>query len=133
VAGNRRRLPNQPAWLFADIAFTWDSPENLSGIVGHGTGFPCANMSVYGSPGQEVKLLDGVLLAAHSEVLRSCSISFDERFAFHFYDLDFCRQAEARGLRMGTWPISVIHESEGAFGTPAWRAGYAKYLEKWHS
>jgi hypothetical protein len=25
----------------------------------------------------------------------------------------------------------VIHESGGAFGTPAWRDGCVKYFEKW--
>src|SRR5947209_5222800 len=31
VAGNRRRVPRQPAWAFVDETFTWDVPENLSG------------------------------------------------------------------------------------------------------
>jgi hypothetical protein len=78
-----------------------------------------------------VKLLDGVLLAAHSETLISKNLRFDERFDFHFYDLDFCRQAEAKHLRLGTWPLSLIHESAGQFGSPAWREAYAKYLDKW--
>ena len=54
-------------------------------------------------------------------------------FDFHFYDLDICRQFESKQLKMGTWPISVIHESGGAFGTPAWQDSYKKYLEKWGS
>jgi hypothetical protein len=133
LAGNRRRVPRQPAWGFIDDKFTWDQPQNLSGIVCHGTGFPPQDLSFYGSPRQEVKLLDGLLLAAHSETLVSKGVGFDERFDFHFYDLDFCRQAESKGLRMGTWSISAIHESGGAFNTPAWQAAYAKYLEKWQS
>jgi hypothetical protein len=32
---------------------------------------------------------------------------------------------------MGTWPLSVIHESEGNFGGDAWRAAYKQYLDKW--
>jgi hypothetical protein len=34
---------------------------------------------------------------------------------------------------MGTWGISVMHESNGSFGTPAWREGYTRYLSKWRS
>jgi GT2 family glycosyltransferase len=131
VAGNKRRVPRQPAWAFVDDKFTWDARENLSGIVGHGTGFPCQNLSVFGPPNQQVKTLDGVMLAAHSETLHQHQLFFDERFDFHFYDVDFCRQAEAKQLSMGTYPISLVHESGGAFGTPAWRAAYQKYLEKW--
>jgi hypothetical protein len=133
LAGNRRRVPRQPAWAFIDERFTWDARENLSGVVGHGKGFPPPNLSVFGPPGQEVKLLDGLMLIARSETLISNNIRFDEQFEFDFYDLDFCRQCELNNLKMGTWPISVVHESGGHFGTPAWRAAYAKYLDKWQS
>lgn len=131
LAGNRRRTDRQPAWFFVDDTFKQDDRENLSGIVAHGKNWPADNISAYGVPGQEVKLLDGVMLAARSETLIANNLFFDESFDFHFYDLDFCRTAEQRGLRMGTWGISVMHESEGAFGTPAWRASYARYLSKW--
>jgi GT2 family glycosyltransferase len=131
LAGNKRRVPNQPGWLFIDANLTRDSAENLSGVVGHGTGFPPADVTVFGPPYQEVKLLDGLILIARSETLLSKGINFDERFDFHFYDMDFCRQAELQNLRMGTWSVSVVHESLGAFGTPSWQAAYRLYLEKW--
>jgi hypothetical protein len=47
------------------------------------------------------------------------------------YDLDFCRQAEAKNLKMGTGDISVVHASCGEHGTDSWIAGYQKYLDKW--
>jgi GT2 family glycosyltransferase len=131
VAGNKRRVTYQPAWCFIDAKFTWDVPENLSGIVGHGKGFPPANIKQFGPPCQEVKLLDGLFLACHSDTLFKHNLRFDERFDFHFYDMDFCRQAENLEIKMGTWSISTIHESAGNFGTEAWLAAYLKYLEKW--
>jgi GT2 family glycosyltransferase len=132
LAGNKRRVPNQPSWFFKDIELHPDSPENYSGLVAHGTSYP-PEINFYGPPCQRVKLLDGLMLIANSETLLSKQISFDERFEFHFYDLDFCRQAELRKLSLGTWTLSVIHQSAGAFGTPSWRAAYVKYLEKWQS
>lgn len=131
VAGNRRRSPRQPSWAFVDDQFTWDSREHLSGVVGHGSGFPCSNLSVFGPPGQAVKLLDGLMLVTRSRTLHETGIRFDPRFDFHFYDLDFCRQAEAAGVTMGTWPFSVVHESGGNFRGEGWRRGYAAYLEKY--
>jgi GT2 family glycosyltransferase len=133
VAGNKRRLPNQPSWFFTDRQFNKDTWENYSGFVAHGQSFPPDNISFYGPPCQRVKLLDGLMLIAKSETLLAKQISFDERFDFHFYDLDFCRQAELQQLRMGTWNISVIHQSGGAFGTASWNAAYSRYLEKWKS
>lgn len=131
VAGNKRRVPKQPAWCFLDTDFKRDHGDNLSGVVGHGSGFPCESFNVFGPPCQEVKLLDGVLLAARSSTLIDRQIRFDPAFPFHFYDLDFCRQAELHGAKMGTWSLSVIHESHGNFDSPSWRQGYANYLAKY--
>ena len=131
LAGNKRRVSRQPAWSYIDENFTWDKPENLSGVVGHGQGFPPRVLSVFGPTRQAVKLLDGLLLAADSRTLHGSQVRFDERFQFHFYDMDFCRQAERAGLRMGTWSISAVHESGGNFASEGWRQGYAAYLEKW--
>ena len=69
LAGNKRRVSKQPAWAFIDDKFTWDKSENLSGIVGHGKGFPPSNLAVFGPPCQEVKLLDGLMLIANSNTL----------------------------------------------------------------
>jgi GT2 family glycosyltransferase len=131
VAGNKRRVLNQTSWAFIDSNFTWDKPENLSGVVGHGYGFPPPNLSIFGPPCQEVKLLDGVFLACHSEFLKAKDLNFDEKFDFHFYDLDFCRQAEQKSARMGTWCISIVHESGGNFNSPQWQIAKEKYLSKW--
>ena len=131
IVGNKRRVPKQPSWAQIDDRFTWDARENLSGIVGQGTGFPCHNLCVFGPSMQEVKLLDGILLACRSSVLLESGVRFDERFDFHFYDQDFCRQAEEKGLRMGTWPIAVVHESDAQMSTDAWKGAYGKYLDKW--
>lgn len=131
IAGNVRRVPLQPAWNFvSEQPFQWDEPGNLSGVVAHGAS-PGGNLSRYGLPGQACRLLDGVFLAARCEVLLQTGVRFDERFTFDFYDLDFCRSAEAAGLRLGTWPIAVTHDSSGKFDSPAWHAGLRAYREKW--
>jgi hypothetical protein len=130
LAGNKRRVARQPAWAFIDDKFTWDDFANLSGVVGHGNGFPC-ELSIYGQTMQPLKLLDGVLLAVRKKTLTRNAVRFDEQFRFHFYDMDICRQFEAKNVSMGTIPLGVIHVSGGAFGGPDWRAGYETYLEKW--
>jgi hypothetical protein len=131
LAGNKRRVPRQPGWAFIDEKLTWDSPQNLSGVVGHGKTFPPSHLSVFGTPGQEVKLLDGLMLATRSQTFIDNQLRFDETFDFHFYDLDICRQAELKTLTMGTCALPVMHESGGSFGSEGWRRGYQKYLDKW--
>jgi GT2 family glycosyltransferase len=131
LAGNRRRIPGQPGWGLMDQGLTADDRRNFSGIVAHGRGFPAETIDVFGPPGQSVALLDGLFMAVRSQALQSKSLRFDERFDFHFYDLDFCRQAEGAGLSMGTWPIAVVHESKGGYVSDSWRRGYQSYLSKW--
>ena len=131
VAGNKKRVPMQASWCFLDEKFTWDAPENLSGVIGHGSSFPPAILSDFGAPFQEVKLLDGVFLATYSETLIRENIRFDERFKFHFYDMDFCRQVEVQGISMGTIPLSLIHESVGNPSTDSWDHSYKQDLKKW--
>lgn len=132
VAGNRRRVENQPGWAFVNDRFTWDEKSNLSGSIAHGP-TPFGDVANFGPGPSECELLDGVFLAAKTATLRKHRLTFDSRFKFHFYDLDFCRSARALGLRLGTWPICLTHKSAGSFDGEQWRLAYAAYLNKWQS
>jgi hypothetical protein len=130
VAGTTRRLPRQDRWWWNDATRGFDHPH-LSGQVCHG-GRASAHLKVYGPTPAEVRLLDGVLLAARARTLRRAGVRFDPRFRFDFYDLDFCRQCERAGLRMGTWPIAVTHESVGpGVGKAPWIEARRAYFAKW--
>jgi GT2 family glycosyltransferase len=134
VAGNSRRVPNQPAWAFTHISateFVWDEREkHLRGATCHGKD-PLGFVNRFGPTYAECELLDGVFMAARRATLLERGVAFDARFKFDFYDVDFCRSARAAGLKLGCWPIAITHQSMGVFGSESWRAGYAAYLEKW--
>jgi hypothetical protein len=130
VAGNLRRVSDQPSWAFVDTKLTWDQERNLSGSVAHGP-HPFGAVRVYGPAPAKCKLLDGVFLAAKKQSLVRKKVLFDPLFDFHFYDMDFCRSASERGVRLGTWPICLTHQSVGVFGDPKWNEKYSLYLKKW--
>lgn len=134
VAGNRAPDLAQPSWALrfdaALVPLGWQDRTALSGAVGHGD--PAAPpVDLYGPTPAACGLLDGVFLAVDVSRARGAGVSFDSRFRFHCYDLDFCRTAAAAGLRVGTWPIAVTHASAGNFASPAWQAEAAVYLQKW--
>lgn len=134
VAGNTRISPNQPAWLFKKIEngrFIQDNAY-LSGAVSHGQ-LSKGQLSEFGPMPRECELLDGVFLAVRSEPLLKSHVTFDERFKFHFYDMDFCRNSRSAGLNLGTWPIAITHQSVGIFSSTSWQAGKKLYFEKWKS
>lgn len=134
LAGNTRRTPSQPAWCFVwgeeEGIFRLDTKEHLSGAIAHGN-IPGGAITRLGPSGEPCELLDGVFIAARKDALLESGVSYDERFKFHFYDLDFCRQTRSKGLTVGTWPISITHQSEGAFGSTPWWSAYRAYIEKW--
>lgn len=142
VAGNRRRQPGQMTWYLQPMA---DTPEGvpdwrhtvldrefLSGAIAHASRTAPATLSVYGPSPSPVCLLDGVLMAARASTLQASGVRFDPQLAFHFYDLDFCRSAQAAGLKLGTWPIAITHQSlGGSVHSPAWLQARARYAQKW--
>lgn len=130
VAGNRRCPPDHVGWGFLSEPYQWDDLPNLSGIVAHGAS-PCGAVSCFGAVPAECELLDGVFLAVNRRALVECQVEFDPQFDFHFYDLDFCRSARRSGLRLGTWPVALTHQSGGAYGSDAWRRLCEVYQNKW--
>ena len=132
LAGNIQRTNSQPSWYFIDENLTRDKFDNLSGIVGHGDTFPPKKISYYGVPFKEVKILDGLFLAVKSETLIKNNLKFDEIFDFHLWDVDFCRQAEEKKIKMGTIPLSIIHKSGGNYDDK-WKVECKKYIDKWKS
>ena len=67
----------------------------------------------------DVDVVDGLML-----VLAPAAFSvldFDERVApqFHGYDVDYCLQARAAGLRVSVVPIDLLHRTKGGFGDKA--------------
>jgi len=130
VVGNRMRHSMQPSWAFLDVQGTWDKKENLSGSIAHGEHFPPETFAEFGPTGP-VKILDGLCLATSTSVLKQFGLRFDERFNFHFYDLDFCRRAEELKLQAGTISLSLVHESKGRFNNQSWLDAYKSYIAKW--
>lgn len=130
VAGTARMLPKQPAWLFTDLAFTWEQSAFLRGKVAHSE-HPFGHNTYFGAEQGDCVLMDGVFMAAYKRTLTQANVRHDPQFDFEFYDLDFCRTATQAGLKLGIWPISLTHQSMGNFGKQRWRDKYQMYLRKW--
>lgn len=141
LAGNRNRVPYQPGWPYPKEIGRWDARDNLLGHVAHPARGSAASdkkqqrfdpVSSYGRARGPARVLDGLVIATRMSTLLISGARFDERFPFHFYDLDFCRVAEERGLRLGVWPVAVTHMSGGSgYGSVDWQACWGRYIGKW--
>jgi len=135
VAGNRRRVLNQPGWGFKSLEgkqLIADEAINLSGAIAHGDRL-VSKVDYFGPSPAECELIDGVLIAARRSALVDRNVFFDPQFKFHFYDLDFCRSARLAGIRLGTWPIGLTHRSDGvsSYRAREWIESYHRYIAKW--
>jgi GT2 family glycosyltransferase len=134
LAGSSNPDLSQPAWgmRFDENldALGWQPGLVCSGAVNH-FDYGCPNLSLYGPTPMACSLLDGVFLAVKTSEVKARGVRFDPRFDFHLYDIDFCRSAADKGLRLGTWPIAVTHNSGGDYGSEAFKQAARAYLEKW--
>jgi hypothetical protein len=134
VAGSANPDLAQPSWgLCFDKelrSLGWQPGLVRSGLVNHfDYGHP--NVSEYGPVPLECRLLDGVFLALRTSVMKRHAMRFDPQFRFHCYDLDFCRTAVEKGLRLGTWPIALTHNSGGSYDSEQFKLAARQYLQKW--
>ena len=131
IAGNKVRHDCQANWMYRSSS-TMDDENNFSGMVAHGD-VDKLSVSIYGPSRTRVKLIDGLFMACHSTTFHKHNLRFDPQFKFHFYDMDLCRAAEQKGLAIGTWDISVVHQSAGNLNCDDWETSYKTYLTKWGS
>lgn len=134
LAGSATPDLRHPSWLLrfdkALVPRGFQDNVGPSGAVGH-SDYTRPIVSYYGETPQDCQLLDGLFMAVQVGKLRAAGVQFDPRFRFHCYDIDFCRSARQAGLRVGTWPIAVTHQSGGAFDSDGFRQAARQYLKKW--
>lgn len=72
-------------------------------------------MTSFGITPHDATLLDGVFLGVCVRSAREYGLKFDENCPsrFHFYDLLFSVNARLKGLKVGVFPINIIHQSHG--------------------
>lgn len=111
--------------------------NSMSGAVAHYTGKDDTEcfMTSFGATPKRCILLDGVFLALNIKKISEVGLRFDENLPsnFHFYDLDFCLNANKLGLRMTTWPFWITHQSHGLsdINHKEWNLGNEYFKKKW--
>jgi SAM-dependent methyltransferase len=85
-----------------------------------------------GPPRADVDVVDGLLLAISPRAFEV--LMFDEQACprFHGYDVDYCLQARAAGLRVTVRPIGILHRTKGGYGdTTAFDEAADALAAKW--
>ena len=78
---------------------------------------------------QDIRVLDGVLIAVRRHVWEATRFDADRYDGFHFYDLDFTWRASGAGARLAVpADLLLFHASQGTYGD-AWRRYARRFVE----
>lgn len=87
-----------------------------------------------GSTRQEVEAVDGCLMALKSSTVSSIKFDQSNFPNFHGYDIDFCFQAGAKGMKTHVIPIDIFHATKGGYGDEkAFEDANINFQKKWLS
>lgn len=107
--------------------------NDLRGEVAHPINEKQSMTTVFGPTPSRVLLADGLFLAIDYNKILEKDWKFNENYKFHHYDLAACLDANKKGLKIGVYPIHVIHKSPGLLSTSdkGWNLSNEKFLEEY--
>ncbi len=99
-----------------------EKPEHSRGIVSHyipkgfnGVSETHINSAYFGPTPGPVVVIDGLFMSFKMSSLKGKGEVFNRNFTFHHYDMGMCVNANDMNLKIGVWPIFVIHYGLGEF------------------
>jgi hypothetical protein len=104
------------------------------GEVAHPAGNNNQTMTTaFGPTPSRVAIADGLFLALHLPSISKTNWKFNENYTFHHYDISSCIDANRAKLRIGVYPIHVIHSSPGLLSIhdEAWVKSNEKFLKEY--
>jgi hypothetical protein len=109
------------------------APTDHRGFVQHFLQNGQVYCTSFGPTPSEVVLIDGLFMAVHLPSVLAKGWKFNENYDFHHYDLASCLDAVKKGLRVGVYPIHMIHESPGleSAAHAQWRVSNQRFLAEY--
>lgn len=104
------------------------------GEVAHPAGNNNQTMTTaFGPTPSRVAIMDGLFIAVHIPSVNKTDWKFNENYSFHHYDISSCIDANRKGLKLGVYPIHVIHSSPGLLSihNKMWADSNQKFLKEY--
>jgi hypothetical protein len=84
--------------------------------------------TIFGPTESRALILDGLFIAVDVKKLLDTNTKFDENFNFHHYDITFCLSANKNKLKMGVYPLRVVHFGLGdSMNSKEWSESSEKF------
>lgn len=104
------------------------------GEVAHPAGNNNQTMTTsFGPTPSRVAIMDGLFIAVHIPSVSKTDWKFNENYTFHHYDISSCIDANRKALKLGVYPIHVIHSSPGLLSihNKMWANSNEKFLKEY--
>lgn len=104
------------------------------GEVAHPAGNQHQTMTTaFGPTPSRVAIADGLFLGLDMSVISQSEWRFNENYTFHHYDISSCIDANRAKLKLGVYPIHVIHSSPGLLSIhdKAWAESNQRFLKEY--
>jgi hypothetical protein len=92
-------------------------------------------INVYGKSPAPVDIVDGLFIAVNVAAIKATGWRFNNHYRFHHYDIASCIEARRMGMRIGVYPIHVVHSSFGlrSFEDFEWKRSESVFLNEFGS
>jgi hypothetical protein len=107
--------------------------EQRFGAVAHPTEQDGAvTVAAFGPTPRPCKYIDGLFISIDVDKALAKDLKFDEDFDFHFYDLALCERTTQKQMKVGVWPIWVVHQGLGdSYQSESWQNNARKFIKKY--
>lgn len=110
--------------------------KDLRGQVAHPVGTQGQIMTTpFGPTPSRVAMIDGLFMAVRLASVKATGWKFNENYTFHHYDLSSCIDANKHKLKIGVYPINVIHSSPGlsSVENAVWKSSNERFLKEYNA
>lgn len=143
LAGCKDPIIKDPAlWhLMADrsnlrgcVAHPYNAAKTKYNALSPNFDYPIA-YTHFGETPDRVTLLDGLFIAVNLQSALRVGWKFNEEFKYHHYDIASCIDANRKQLKLGVYPINVIHSSPGLLSMEDknWKQSNEKFLKMYNT
>lgn len=89
----------------------------------------------FGPTPSRVAIMDGLFMAVHVPSIAKTDWKFNENYTFHHYDIASSIDANRKQLKLGVFPIHLVHSSPGLMSIhdKVWAESNEKFLKEYSS
>jgi hypothetical protein len=103
------------------------------GFVAHPVNEKQMMVTNFGPSPARVAIIDGLFFAVYQPKAKEVGFNFNENYTFHHYDIAASIEANKKKLKIGVYPINVVHRSPGLLSVenPTWKSSNETFIKEY--